>query len=128
MRPLAVAGALFGAGLLLTATPVLAHHAVNSQFDVGKTVPMTGTLVKLDNINPHAYWHFAVKNAGGSVENWTIESLAPGALRRAGVMLKEDIRPGDTYSFTIAPPRQKANNGLMTSITVNGKTIPLVPK
>ena len=109
------------------ATPVLAHHAVNAQFDVGKSVPMTGVLEKLDNINPHSQWTFQVKNAQGVAEQWKIESLGPAALRRVGVKLKEDIVPGRVYAFTIAPPRQNIKNGLLTSITVNGNKYSMLP-
>ena len=34
--------------------PASAHHAVNAQFDVTKLARLTGTLVRLDNINPSA--------------------------------------------------------------------------
>ena len=98
-----------------------AHHAVNAQFDVTKLARLTGTLTGMENINPHAYWHFDVKGADGKVTPWNFESVAPAALRRAGVRLKEDIKVGQTYTFTYAVARNGSQSGLLLSITINGE-------
>jgi hypothetical protein len=109
------------------AAPALAHHAINAQFDVTKLVAKEGVLTRLDNINPHAYWHFDVKNATtGKMEPWNIESVAPNALRAAGISMKQDIKIGQTYKFSIAPSRNGTNTGLLLVLEVNGKTIRLV--
>ena len=122
-----VRAALAAAILAASVTaPALAHHAINAQFDVTKLVAKEGVLTRLDNINPHAYWHFDVKNAEGKVENWNIESVAPNALRAAGISMKQDIKIGQTYKFSIAPSRNGTNTGLLLVIEVNGKTIRLV--
>ena len=122
-----VRAALAAAILAASVTaPALAHHAINAQFDVTKLVAKEGVLTRLDNINPHAHWHFDVKNAEGKVENWNIESVAPNALRAAGISMKQDIKIGQTYKFSIAPSRNGTNTGLLLVIEVNGKTIRLV--
>ena len=108
------------------AAPVFAHHAINAQFDVTKLVAKEGVLTKLDNVNPHAYWHFDIKGADGKVENWNIESVAPNALRAAGISMKDDIKIGQNYKFQIAPSRNGSNTGLLLVLEVNGKTIRLV--
>lgn len=123
-----LATALLAAALATTlAAPSSAHHAVNAQFDVSRLVPMKGVLTGIDNLNPHAYWHFDVKAANGSVQRWNIESVAPVALRRAGLRMKDDIKVGDTYSFQIAPSRNGSPTGLLIILTVNGKDIRLTP-
>ena len=117
------AAALMSASLAGEAS---AHHAINAQFDVTKLVAKEGVLTKLDNINPHAYWHFDIKGADGKVENWNIESVAPNALRAAGISMKDDIKIGQNYKFQIAPSRNGSNTGLLLVLEVNGKTIQLV--
>ena len=112
------AGAVLATSLI--ATPGLAHHAINAQFDVTSLTPKTGVLVSLDNINPHVYWHFDVKGADGQFERWNIESVAPNALRRAGISMKDDIKIGDTYNFQIAPARNGGRTGLLIIMEVNG--------
>ena len=119
---LAAAAVLAGG---LCAAPALAHHAINAQFDVTQLVAKQGVLTGIDNVNPHAYWHFDIKGPNGEIERWNIESVAPNALRRAGLSMKDDIKVGTTYSFGIAPSRNGSHTGLLLTIDVNGKTIHL---
>jgi hypothetical protein len=125
LRKLAIA-AIAAAMLGGVAAPAFAHHAINAQFDVTKLVAKEGVLTKLDNVNPHAYWHFDIKDADGRIEEWNIESVAPNALRAAGISMKNDIRIGQDYKFQIAPSRNGSNTGLLLVLEVNGKTIRLV--
>ncbi len=100
------------------AAPALAHHAVNSQFDVTKNVPMEGVLTKVELINPHSYVYFDVKGKNGKVANWAVESGAPGALRRAGISARDSLIVGKTYKFVICPSRNGSNSGLMSALTL----------
>jgi Family of unknown function (DUF6152) len=115
------------AAIAAIAMPTQAHHAVNAQFDLSRLVPLTGTLARLDNLNPHAYWRFDVKAANGSVQRWNLESLAPAGLRRAGIMLKQDIKVGQSYTMKIAPSRNGTPSGLLLVINLKGKDIRLAP-
>ena len=46
---------------------VSAHHALQAQFDTEKLLSLKGTLVRMDWINPHAYFWFDVKDEAGKV-------------------------------------------------------------
>lgn len=100
------------------ASPALAHHAVNSQFDVTKNVAMEGVLTKVELINPHTYIYFDVKGKDGKVANWNIESGAPGTLKRAGLSARDSLILGQSYKFVISPARNGSNSGLMSSLTL----------
>ena len=64
MRNRTAIAALAGVGLALGYVSAAdAHHAVNAQFDVTKSVVITGTLVKVDWQNPHAWFWFDVKKS-----------------------------------------------------------------
>ena len=77
-----VAGAAF---LAAAATaPVIAHHSFAAEFDAKKPVKMTGTVVKMEWINPHSWIHIDVKKSDGTVERWMVEGGAPNALLRRG--------------------------------------------
>lgn len=101
--------------ILAVATPALAHHAVQAQFDVGKVSTFTGTLTKTELINPHPYLHFDVK-AASKTTNWEIEAPALVALRRLGLIKR--LKVGDTYKVEYAPARNGTPLGLIRSITL----------
>jgi hypothetical protein len=75
-----------GAALLVAvaAAPVIAHHSFAAEFDAKKPVKMTGTVVKMEWINPHSWIHIDVKKSDGTVERWMVEGGAPNALLRRG--------------------------------------------
>ena len=75
-----------GAALLVAAAaaPVIAHHSFAAEFDAKRPVKMSGTVVKMEWINPHSWIHIDVKKADGKVERWMVEGGAPNALLRRG--------------------------------------------
>ena len=76
---------LFAALVLLSvAIPVWAHHAFAAEFDAAKPIKFTGTVTKMEWINPHAWIHIDVKSEDGKVTPWMIEAAAPNALLRRG--------------------------------------------
>ena len=76
---------LFAAIVVLSVTvPVWAHHAFAAEFDAAKPIKFTGTVTKMEWINPHAWIHIDVKSEDGKVTPWMIEAAAPNALLRRG--------------------------------------------
>lgn len=109
---------------LLAAVPAFAHHSANAEFDTQKEMTITGTLVKLENVNPHSWWHIEVKGADGKVTPWTLESNSPAGLIRLGVKVKTDVKVGETYSFRISPAWKDPDGkklGWMRAFTIGGK-------
>jgi hypothetical protein len=86
--------------LLFAAVPALAHHALQSQFDVKKPIELTGVLKKVEWINPHVYFALDVANERGKVTRWAIETVGPNGMRRAGLSRAGFFKLGDTYTFT----------------------------
>jgi len=96
--------------LVLCGAPLAAHHAAQAQFEMTKTVVLTGALTKMEWINPHASMHLDVKDSSGSAA-WALETVAPQVLRRVGLRRGPGSIPvGDTYTVR-AFPRGMDRNG-----------------
>ena len=74
---------LAGFGLVLS-VPVLAHHAVGGEYDANKPVTVTGTVTKIEWVNPHSRIYFDVAEPDGKVTNWSVELAARVVLERMG--------------------------------------------
>jgi hypothetical protein len=70
------------AALVTTAS---AHHSVAGQFDAAKRTTLTGTITKVDWINPHVYIHMDVADESGTITSWRLESLPTAMMRKAGL-------------------------------------------
>jgi hypothetical protein len=86
LAALAVAG-------LLTSGPSLAHHAFAAEYDGDKPFEMSGTLTKVEWVNPHSWIYVDIKGADGDITHWQFEFGAPNALARRGLR-KADLPIG----------------------------------
>ena len=109
--------ALLAAGALSAVQPALAHHAFAAEYDIEKPVTLTGTLTKMEWVNPHGWIYMDVKGADGTVKNWTIESSGPNQMSRRGLK-KTDFVHG--MSLTV-----KGYQGKKDPVLANGRTLVL---
>ena len=86
-----------GAGLMLSALPVLAHHSFAAEYDNKQPVTLTGTVTKVEWMNPHARFYIDVKDDSGTVTNWELELGSPNALMRLG-WTRNSLKPGEMVS------------------------------
>lgn len=112
--------------LTASATPAGAHHNANAQWFTERDVPLTGVLKELKDISPHAHWLVEVKNAKGGVDLWDLEAVSANLLRRQGIMVKQVIKPGQTYTFYTAPARDGSKSAFIKGILLNGKRVDFV--
>ncbi len=79
---------------ILGATAAQAHHSFAAMFDSSRPVRLTGKLVKVEWVNPHAHFDLEVKGRDGQVNVWSVEGAGPGALSRRGFS-KGTVKVGD---------------------------------
>jgi len=105
---------------LVVSGPVLAHHSVQAQFDIHKSVSISGTVAKIEWINPHSYLTVNVKDADGKVQKWAFELGGANALRRAGLSRADrgGIKPGDQVTITAMPARDGSNSGFLQELKI----------
>ena len=68
------------------------HHAFTAEFDANAPVNLTGKVLKVEWINPHAWVHMEVEEAGKKT-TWMVEGGTPNTLIRNGIT-KQSIKPG----------------------------------
>ena len=84
-------------GLLAGAVPVLAHHSFAAEYDANKSISISGTVTKMEWMNPHARFYVDVKDAEGKVTNWNFELGAIPVLLKQG-WRKDSLKAGDQVS------------------------------
>ena len=83
-----------GATMLLGSLPLSAHHSFDAEYDRSKSREFTGTVTKVEWMNPHARFYMEVKEADGKTTNWEFELGSPNGLMRAG-WTRTSIKKGD---------------------------------
>ncbi len=113
----AIIGAWFLLALIFVG-PVFAHHSVQAQFDIHKTFTVSGTVAKVEWINPHSYLTVNVTGSDGKVQKWAFELGGPGALRPAGKS-REDrggLKPGDEVTASGLAAKDGSTSGFLQEL------------
>ena len=79
-----VAAAAFILFAVLSAASLQAHHSPSAIFDMSKRVSVTGTLTRVDWVNPHIVLAMEA-NEGGKVAQWRLESNPPSWYKSVGL-------------------------------------------
>ena len=98
------------------AAVLFAHHSTTAEFDVTRRMTLTGTLTKVDWVNPHIVVFMDAK-----AEAWKFESNPPAWFRRVGVS-RADFAKAIGQTITVEGNRAKDGSlyGYLLKVTFAG--------
>jgi hypothetical protein len=95
-------------GLLTSAIPMLAHHAISAEFDTTKPIKFEGTVKSVDWMNPHIYVNIEAVENGKSVV-YSVEGGPPNALFRQG-WRPDSLKVGDKVQVSGVRAKKPESN------------------
>jgi len=101
--------------LLLIPTATFAHHSFAAEFDSNQPVEVTGTVTKVEWLNPHARFYLDVEDDSGEVVEWDFELGSPNTLFRQG-WRRDSLKQGDVV--TVAAFRARNSPHVANTRTV----------
>ena len=109
------------AGLALVgAASVSAHHSFSAEFDATKTFKMTGTVTKVEWMNPHTFFYIdVVDDKTKKVTNWAMEMGSPNGLMRQG-WSRNSMKAGDVVTVEGSLAKDGSPTGNARTVMLNG--------
>ena len=114
-----------GIALLVSVIGVSAHHSFSAEFDASKPFKMTGTVTKVEWMNPHTFFYIDVKDQKTSeTANWAVELGSPNSLMRAG-WTRNSMKVDDTVTVqgSLAKDGSKLVNARNVTLASNGQKL-----
>ena len=128
MRKMAFCFLVVAAGFALVSSPISAHHGITN-YDMKKTIVLTGTITAFDWSNPHCLAYLDATDDSGHVRHWTLEMASTFTMSHRG-WDKDTLKRGDHVVIETHPARNNAPIGITSGpgfalkVIVNGKEMP----
>jgi hypothetical protein len=112
-------------GLVMAGAPLQAHHSLAGVYDMKGEKEVTGTLTRIQFVNPHGSMTIEVKNADGSMTEWKFTTGSATTLAERGIGKSSNVlKAGDTITAKFIPARNGNPLGFLKSVTLaDGKVI-----
>src|SRR5207302_9507221 len=96
-------------GMLSSAIPLLAHHAVAAEFDSNKHIMLTGQVKSVDWMNPHIYINIEAKDESGKTVVYSVEGGPPNLLFHQG-WRPDSLKVGDKVDVACVRAKKAESN------------------
>jgi len=93
-----------------------AHHSRAGVYDMEGEKEVTGTLTKIQFVNPHGSMTITVKNPDGSATDWTFTTGSATTLAERGIG-KGTLKAGETVTAKFIPARNGSPLGFLKTVT-----------
>ena len=70
--------------LLLTSARIWAHHSFAAEYDINKPLTVSGTVIRFEWTNPHAWLYIDGRDQNGKAASWSFEMSSPNGLIHRG--------------------------------------------
>ena len=114
-----ILGSLVLSGFLMVVS-LQAHHSLAGVYDMKKEAEVSGSVEKVQFVNPHGSLTLAVKEADGTTKDWvfTLGSATALAQRGIGRTGPNALHAGDMISVKFIPARNGSPLGFLKSVTM----------
>jgi hypothetical protein len=94
-----------------------AHHSFAAEFDRNLPIEVTGTVSKVEWMNPHARFYVDAVDAKGNTVTWNFELTSPNVLMRQG-WRRTSLKVGDKVSVKGYRAKRAENVGNASSVVL----------
>ncbi len=108
---------LVAIGALVSSAHVNAHHAFAAVFNGEDPIEISGTITKVEWMNPHTWFYIAIENSTGEAENWALEMGSPNGLVRRG-WSRRTLQVGDRVRVSGYRAKDGANMASVKNVVL----------
>jgi hypothetical protein len=104
-------------GIMLVSASLPAQRAPSATYDSDRKVRLSGSVTKIDWVNPSAFFLVNVRDASGTITSWAVEFGNPLDLERDG-WKRDSLHIGDVVTVEGIPARGPERQSLATSVVL----------